>query len=77
MPKMPSLPCKLKEFWPNLPSCLRYYSVKRGDTPWLDPTKTTHQTSILCVYVCAVQQEQDPTNLYFSGLPKDYDEKVS
>lgn len=23
-----------------------------------------------------IQQEQDPTNLYFSGLPKEYDEKV-
>lgn len=22
------------------------------------------------------QQEQDPTNLYFSGLPREYDEKV-
>lgn len=25
----------------------------------------------------ALQMEQDPTNLYFSNLPKDFDERVS
>ena len=27
--------------------------------------------------ICVQQQEQDPTNLYFSNLPKTFDEKVN
>lgn len=37
---------------------------------------TLQAEGILAQFAKLPQQEQDPTNLYFSGLPRDYDEKM-
>ena len=34
-------------------------------------------SNFFLIFFVVLQMEQDPTNLYFSNLPKDFDERVS